>query len=636
MDQASSTGQKRPKPPYPPLENLGFMLKKIALWDKSMFLWGALEVPALVLLPLLAVYMSKLVVEAVTNSQSPLDFLLIVLAFSAAILLCNAVINTCGNMLYNKSTLIRFRYINLCSEKIMETDFRNVESPQGQGKMKRAVKLMDAMKAQTVVGGRVEGAQQVVGQMTHLFSGLFGVITYGAIIYTLSPWIIALILLSTVAGYLIDKRFTDYLFSTRKIWRPLDERINYIKYTLDDPARAKDVILYNIKKWMTDFFRATARVRTEWHYRIFRRHFASNAMGELCALLRDALALGYLVYMMVSRGMPISDFVLYFGVIGGFSGLLLDFAFQAQGIYETTLEFCDYREFLDMPDALNRAEGVPPAAGALEIGLNDVCFSYAAPGVEPDEKAYVLKHIDIHIKKGEKIAVVGATARARPSQADLRAVQTDIGFITLGNTTRRTITSGLLFPVLHGISGYLHRAGVHREDVAMCPDARLDRAKAEHCLKQAELWDKVCSLPQGMDTLLVRGVNEGALELSGGEQQKLVLARALYKDGGVIVLDEPTAALDPIAENRLYLKYNELTAGKTSVFISHRLSSTRFCERIFFLENGEVTECGTHEELMARNGGYAAMFNVQSYYYREHAGEDGNGSNTAMNFGEVL
>jgi ATP-binding cassette subfamily B protein len=179
------------------------------------------------------------------------------------------------------------------------------------------------------------------------------------------------------------------------------------------------------------------------------------------------------------------------------------------------------------------------------------------------------------------------------------------------------------------------------KNIAMCPDERVDRAKVEHCLKQADVWDKVCSLPQGMDTLLVRGVNEGAVDLSGGEQQKLVLARALYKDGSIIVLDEPTAALDPIAENRLYMKYSELTAGKTSIFISHRLSGTRFCDRIFFVENGEITECGTHEELMAHGGRYASMFNVQSYYYHDHINKAdietcGNNSKNVMDGGVVF
>lgn len=610
-------------PPYPPLKNIGFMLNKIVQWDKSMFLWGTLLVPALVLLPLLSVYMSKLVVEAVTTAKTPLDFIFIVLLFSASIFFCNVIVNSCEHILRSKSTLIRFRYINLCSEKIMDTDFANIESADGQNKMKRAIKLMDAMKAQNVIGGRVEGAQQVVTQVAWLFSGMFGIITYGAIIFSLSPWIILLIFASTVAGYLVDKRFTDWLFSTRSIWRPMDHKINYIKYTLDDPRRAKDVILYGIKKWMVDFFNATAKLRTEWHYRIFRRHFVSNVMGEVCALIRDALSLGFLVYMMVERSMSISDFVLYFGVIGGFSELLLNFAFQAQGIYETALEFCDYREFLDMPDRLSRNTGdLKLEAGASEIVLEDVSFYYN--GTESDKAT--LSHINLHIKAGEKIAVVGANGAGKTTLVKL-----------ICGLYRPT--SGRILVNAHDVSEYdirdyyAHISTVFQDislvpvsiakNVAMCPDEKIDRTRVEICLRRAELWDKVCTLSEGMDTLLVRGVNEGAVELSGGEIQKLALARALYKGGDILVLDEPTAALDPIAENRLYLKYSELTTGKTSIFISHRLSSTRFCDRIFFMEHGEITESGSHNELMALGGGYANMFNVQSYYYREHeSGEE--------------
>lgn len=136
-------------------------------------------------------------------------------------------------------------------------------------------------------------------------------------------------------------------------------------------------------------------------------------------------------------------------------------------------------------------------------------------------------------------------------------------------------------------------------------------------IRQAGLADKIDSLPNGIDSRLMKGVFDDSIEMSGGEKQKLMLARALYKDAPVIVLDEPTAALDPIAENELYLKYNELTANKTSVYISHRLASTRFCDRIVYLENGEIVECGSHDELMKMDGKYAHMFELQSHYYKE-------------------
>lgn len=124
-------------------------------------------------------------------------------------------------------------------------------------------------------------------------------------------------------------------------------------------------------------------------------------------------------------------------------------------------------------------------------------------------------------------------------------------------------------------------------------------------------------MEQGADTYLVKGIYPGAIDLSGGETQKLLLARAIYKNSSILVLDEPTAALDPIAENELYLKYNFLTEGKTSVYISHRFASTRFCDRIVLLDKGEITECGSHCELMAKQGRYAELFNVQSKYYKE-------------------
>ena len=159
------------------------------------------------------------------------------------------------------------------------------------------------------------------------------------------------------------------------------------------------------------------------------------------------------------------------------------------------------------------------------------------------------------------------------------------------------------------------------ECVAQTTD-HIDRVKVDHCLAQVGLTEAIAKFPQGVDTHFGREVYLDGVQLSGGQTQRLMLARALYKDGPILVLDEPTAALDPIAENDIYQKYSDMTAGKTSVFISHRLASTRFCDRILFIADGGIAEEGTHKELLAKGGAYAELFAVQSRYYQEGGVQD--------------
>ena len=146
----------------------------------------------------------------------------------------------------------------------------------------------------------------------------------------------------------------------------------------------------------------------------------------------------------------------------------------------------------------------------------------------------------------------------------------------------------------------------------------IDRHRVADCLRRAGLEKTVAALPDGMDTFLGRDVYLEAAQLSGGQEQRLMLARALYKDAPITVLDEPTAALDPLAESDLYQRFGQLTAGHSAVYISHRLASTRFCDRIILLEDGHIAECGTHEGLLAASGRYAQLFAVQSRYYKEN------------------
>ena len=148
---------------------------------------------------------------------------------------------------------------------------------------------------------------------------------------------------------------------------------------------------------------------------------------------------------------------------------------------------------------------------------------------------------------------------------------------------------------------------------------RQDGAKAKACLEAAGLTEKIATLPNGTKTELLKIVYDDGVDLSGGEKQKLALARALYKDAPVVVLDEPTAALDALAEAKLYEDFDKLIGGKTAVYISHRLSSTQFCEHVAMFAEGEMVEYGTHEALMEKDGAYAEMFKIQAQYYIEEA-----------------
>ena len=154
-------------------------------------------------------------------------------------------------------------------------------------------------------------------------------------------------------------------------------------------------------------------------------------------------------------------------------------------------------------------------------------------------------------------------------------------------------------------------------NVASCDENQMDRERVKYCLKKAGLQEKVDSLPHKEDTFITQELDDNGVQFSGGEVQKLLLAKAIYKNGSLLILDEPTSALDPIAESKIYEEYNSFANNKTAVFISHRLASTKFCDRILFLDGGKIIEEGSHKELMEKGGKYREIFDIQSHYYNE-------------------
>lgn len=490
----------------------------------------------------------------------------------------------------------------------MKTDFQNVDNPEGQKK---------AQKAQNALNSSNSGTEQLFNQLVYVFSNFFGLLTYLFILFSFNVWIVLILFALTLANYFVGSMFNKWYHKNKDNWAMLDRKIDYVDKKAGDYNVAKDIRIFNMASCFITLFNKFFSERMSWKKKEENYNLFQDIATIVITFLRDGLAYGLLVYQIVFNDLTVADFILYFAIITQYSNWLLGFAKAINEVRATSFTVDDIREFLDMPDRFNRNTGVALPSETCSIEFKNVSFEY------PKTEDKIFNNLSFNIKKGEKIAIVGNNGA--------------------GKTTLIKIMCGLYEPCggevcfngnpisAYNIEDFYTMFSVVFQDIYFMPttiaknialvqEKNINQDKLNSVILASGLDKKIKSLPSNKETLLGRGICEGGIELSGGEKQKVALSRALYKDGLVVVLDEPTAALDPIAESKIYLKYNELTVGRTSIFISHRLSSTRFCDRILFLEQGEIVEEGTHSELMDLNGKYAYMFELQSRYYKDNDG----------------
>ena len=437
-----------------------------------------------------------------------------------------------------------------------------------------------------------------------------------------SAFLIAALTVTTAAEYFLNRRINEWGYRHRGEAAALEKKMDYISKKAQSPILGKDIRIFGMRPWLEAVYAKTLRAFDAFVARRERVYFRANVVDALLTVARNGLAYYVLLRQTLAGGIGAAEFLLCFSAVGAYTEQLNGVLTELGKLRKQSLELCIVREYLELPEPFRTKGGKPlPECpdGKYELRLENVSFRY--PGAAAD----TLHGVDLTVHPGERLAVVGLNGAGKTTLVKLLCGFYDPteGRVLLNGTDIREFDRREYYSLFTAVFQKFSVLEVTlAENVAQTAE-NIDEARVWDCLEKAGLGERVRSMPDGLQTHIGRQVYEDGILLSGGEMQRLMLARALYKNAPVLLLDEPTAALDPIAENDIYQKYAAMTEGRTSVFISHRLASTRFCDRILLIDGGGIAEQGSHESLLALGGKYAELFEVQSKYYREEDGTDG-------------
>jgi ATP-binding cassette subfamily B protein len=455
----------------------------------------------------------------------------------------------------------------------------------------------------------------IVNNGFYVVQNVFTLISYGALLLRFSPWLALILFAATLPAFIAQSRFAELNFRVLSWRAPEARRLNYLEHLLTDYDAVKEVKLFSLGEPLlgryADLFWKFLR---EDQAIAQKRSLASLGLG-LLATLSYYGSYAWIVWRAVGGTITLGDMTLYLGIFRGSQNMFEAIFYGLSDLYENGLFMSNLFAFLELQPQMVIAARPLPAPRDIRHGIDfqNVWFRYEG------HDNWALREVDLCIQPGEKIALVGPNGAGKTTLIKLltRLYDPTEGKILLDGVDLRD----------YDLRELRQRIGVIFQDFVRYHLAALenvgfgqiealdDRPRIVGAAQKSGADSVISALPQGYDTILGRWFSKGR-DLSGGEWQKIALARAFMRDCEVIVLDEPTAALDAENEMRVFQQFRELTVGKMAVLISHRFSTVRMADRIYVIDGGQITEQGTHADLLAQGGTYARLFTLQAESYR--------------------
>lgn len=584
-------------------KNLFYSFKKVYQFDKTYLLISLLITICNSIYYFTGSYAIKIALSAIEEGKPFNDFVIELVIYSFITVILILIPRYFNQIKWYKNYRLNTLLSQEMSLKSLEIDYEVLERPETQDEMEKVRRA----------SGEWNGVLGLINYFFNILSNLFSFLIACAIALSVNPLLIIILVVLAILKMVFEnihkkKQKKEFYDKNPPIWR----KISYVNNIATNFSIGKDVRVYN----MDEFIEEERQKATKDFLKLLKKdNDRTNFFHNVISFLRifDTIFLYiFLVYEVIENNMTIATFTFLVSSIRNLTNSLAGIINQNSWFLMCNAQTDDYRMFMEKNYIIEK-ETETMEEKEVQIEFKDVYYSYYK------QDGYALEGVSFKINKGEKIALVGYNGAGKttliklisgfyhPTKGQILINGKDI------DTLKREEIDKLISPSYQESLNLAYSIG---ENIAMEKKEDINYDKLNEALRIVELDKKVDSFPNKLDTILTRNFDDNGIQLSGGETQKLAIARAIYKNAPLFIFDEPTSAMDALSENNLYKNFKEITKNNTTIYISHRLSSAKFCDKIILLEKGKITEIGTHDELMKMDGQYKKLFATQAEYYK--------------------
>jgi len=555
------------------------------------------------LVPIVNIIMPKFIIDELLDGKRIEVFIKLILIT----IIANAILSIISSYLIKKVEIINLKvergFYLLIGDKIMNMDFEKIEDPEILDLKERAI---FPIQTQGVIQWSVE-------LLVDILTSIITIIGVLSIILTLDIYLVLFILLIVALNSLLVKKVQKFSIETQKEIIPANRGFGYYASMTMDFSIAKDVRLYNMENVLMNEVIKFTNITVEKFNKIFTVQGKYTGLNRVNTQIQMLAVYGYMTYKVFINSIGIGSFTMYISAANTFSTSISTLIKNILKLREACRYLDPYIEFEQIKS--NKLKGKEKIDNIKDynIEFKNVSFKY------PRSKEYTLKDINVKLNYGEKISVVGLNGAGKTTFIKLlsRLYEPTEGEILLNGVNIKEY-SYEEYMNLFGVvfQDFKLFAFTVKENIVLDDSENIDDEKIHEALRKSGLEKDILKLEKGINTNIYKTFEVDGIEFSGGQAQKLAISRTMYKNAPIVILDEPTAALDPIAEFEIYSKFNELIGNKTAIYISHRLSSSKFCDKIIVFDKGEIIQYGTHDELIeAKDNQYNKMYMAQAQYY---------------------